>query len=502
MQMTTLPETDAEILPPNPIRVETALSRYPVHRLAKRGDIAIDIREEDEDGDVLIKWEVNYIPKFGQPGPLAYKLDTLIINRRIEEARRPIPKIIRLGSLRDITEELGLSTHNDNVRRSLHQNSSAYITAKIKYKIADGGERNLETGFNRYSVVLTGERLPDGREADAVYIVLNDIYMQVLNGAMTRPLDYDYLKGLPPAPQRFYELLSYQMYAAIKNDRSRAKLVYSEFCIHAPQTRHFEWLRVRTQMNKVHAKHKVSGYIADIAYEQTVDAAGRPDWLMLYQPGPKARAEFRAFTRRGGPVMLEVEPFTADLPPQLAAPEPPPLGAALIGRGVTAGMAAGLVREHGEEKVRAQLEHLDWLVEKKPGKVDDPAAWLVSAIRNGHAAPKGFVSKAERQAREEAKRAKERAKDEQRRRDAADAARDRTERERAEAEIKRLAPTECAALEAEALAGASPEERELYDNPPTRTIRETTLRRLLRQHVIERLRDREGMVANNDYGAS
>ena len=40
--------TDTELSPPNPIRVETALSRYPVHRLAKHGDIAIDIREMNE----------------------------------------------------------------------------------------------------------------------------------------------------------------------------------------------------------------------------------------------------------------------------------------------------------------------------------------------------------------------------------------------------------------------------------------------------------------------
>ena len=73
--------------------------------------------------------------------------------------------------------------------------------------------------------MFTGEVLPDGRKADAVYIVLNDIFMQVINGAMTRPLDYDYLKSLSPAPQRFYELLSYQMYAALKNDRPRAQAV-------------------------------------------------------------------------------------------------------------------------------------------------------------------------------------------------------------------------------------------------------------------------------------
>ena len=179
----------------------------------------------------------------------------------------------------------------------------------------------LEADFTRYSVVFTGEELagrPQGRRR--LHRPAMIFYMQVINGAMTRPLDYDYLKSLTPAAQRFYELLSYQMYAAIKNGRPRAKLVYSEFCTYAPLTRHFDWERVRSQMNKIHRPHKKSGYIAKVDYEQTVDGDGRPDWIMLYQPGPKASAEYRAFTRRGGPVVLEVEPLAADPPPQLAGP--------------------------------------------------------------------------------------------------------------------------------------------------------------------------------------
>src|SRR5262249_27536555 len=223
----------------------------------------------------------------------AYKLDTLIINRRIEEAARPIPRIIKLGSLRDICRELG-QTEGKNVnsiRKALRQNAFAGITAKIRYRQNDGTERTLEAAFTRYHVVLTGEDLPDGRKADAVYIVLSDIYMQVINGAMTRPLDYDYLKGLPPAPQRFYELLSYRMYATLKNDRPRAKLSYSYFCIYPPQTRYFDWEPARKQMVKVLAPHRKSGYIAQVEYQQTADGAGRHDWLMFFTPGPKARAE-------------------------------------------------------------------------------------------------------------------------------------------------------------------------------------------------------------------
>jgi len=208
---------DTELSPPSPIRVETALSRFPVHRLAKHGEIAIDIREKNETGEVSIRWEVTHNSKYGQPGPLAYKLDTLIINRRIEEAGRPIPRILRLGSLREIIVELGLSNHDtEKVKNALRQNASAFITAKIKYRQADGTERTLEADFTRYHVVFTGEDLPDGRKADAVYIILSDLYMQVINGAMTRPLDYDYLKSLSPASQRFYELLSYRMYATIR----------------------------------------------------------------------------------------------------------------------------------------------------------------------------------------------------------------------------------------------------------------------------------------------
>ena len=313
---------DTELSLPNPIRVETALSRFPVHRLAKHGEIAINITERNEHGELSVRWEVDYSKNHGQPGPLAYKLDTLIINRRIEEAGRPIPRIIKLGSLRDLCRELGLSEGKNvnSIRKALRQNAFAGITAKIRYRQNDGTERTLEADFTRYHVVFTGETLPDGRKADAVYIVLSDLYMQVINGAMTRPLDYDYLKSLSPAAQRFYELLSYRMYATIKNDRPRAKLRYSELCTYAPLVRQYDRTVVQPQMARIHAPHLKSGYIARVQYEQTVDGDGRPDWIMLYVPGPKARAEYRAFTRRGGPTVLEVEPFA--LSPARRSPPP------------------------------------------------------------------------------------------------------------------------------------------------------------------------------------
>src|SRR5262249_12301266 len=285
--------------------------------------------------------------------------------------------------LHDICKELGISEGRAKtiVKNSLYQNASSFIKSKICYRQSNGAEKSLEAGFTRYHIVFTGEELPDGRKADAVYIILSDIYMQVINGAMTRPLDYDYLKSLPPAAQRFYELLSYRIYATLKNDRPRAKLLYSEFCTYAPLVRQSDWDVIRPQMARIHAPHKRSGYLAAIEFQDTADGEGRPDWVMLYTPGPKARAEYRAFTRRGGPVVLEVEPPVLDSSPPLPTPGPSPLEAELIGRGVTPAMAGELVRQYNEKTIRAQLEHLDWRLETKPRKVADPAAWLVAAIR-------------------------------------------------------------------------------------------------------------------------
>src|SRR6266516_4765938 len=221
-----------DIAPLAVIRTETILSRLPIHNLAKRGEVDISITTKNERGEIDLQWEVSYSKKYGDARQLAYKLDTIVINRKIDELDRPLPKAIRLGSLREVGKDLGLSVGKPivNLRKAFLQNAFVGITAKLKYKSKDGTERSLEAGFTRYSVVFTGERLPDGSKADAVYLLLNEPYWEVLNNAPTRPLNYDYLKALTPAAQRFYEIISYKIFAAIKYHHPTAKISYSEYC--------------------------------------------------------------------------------------------------------------------------------------------------------------------------------------------------------------------------------------------------------------------------------
>jgi len=277
------------------IRSETALSRYPIHRLANKGLVNIEIRRKDEKGNTIFLWEVSYTSRYGQPGPLAYKLDTQIINRRIDEAGRPISKILKLGSLREIAEGLDLGGDTSLIKKALRQNASSFITAKTTYKGADGTEHTFEFSDTRYGVIFTGEKLPNGMKADAVFLVFHDLYLKVLNTAPRRPLDYDYLRSLPPGPQRFYEIVSYQMLPAIKYNQ-RAKLPYSEFCMYSTMTRYETFEQMKKQMWKIHQSHIKSGYLAKVEYEPTTDEQGRPDWNMFYIPGERARFQQLVFS--------------------------------------------------------------------------------------------------------------------------------------------------------------------------------------------------------------
>jgi hypothetical protein len=183
------------------LRTETVLSRFPIHNLSKRGRVTIHIMQTNAQGEVDLRWAVSSNDLYGPPGPLAYKLDTIVINQILDALPRPLPRVIKVGSLRQICHRLDFAASGKQqayVKSAFHQNASAYIVTKLRYQGRDGTVRRLETGFTRYSVIFTGECLPDGTTADAIYLVLSDPYQEVLNHAPVRPLDYGYLKALTP----------------------------------------------------------------------------------------------------------------------------------------------------------------------------------------------------------------------------------------------------------------------------------------------------------------
>ena len=423
-----IPQPEAATL--DIIRTETVLSRLPVHNLAKKGSISIQILKKTSTGEVELLWRISPSRDYGEPRQLAYKLDTIIINQRIDEAGRPLPKLLRLGSLNDICAELGLTldhgTNAKNIRNAFLQNALTGITAKFNYKANDGTERRLEAGFTRYSVIFTGEKLPDGRKADAVYIIFNEPFWEVLNNAPVRPLDRAYMKELPPAAQRFYEIVSRKIFAALKNNYPYAKISYSEYCTFSAQLRHNERQRVQDQMAKIIRHHKKSGYISAVKYEATIDEQNQPDWIMSLTPGPKAYAEFavahgrrprKSVAAAGTEVGNLQSPSPRSAPrehprkslPTSAQPTfDPELVAEFTRRGITEQKAVELLSklQPGQDIV-AQLESAEQTVHQLQNTlnpVKNPAGFYIRLIERNTPVPDGFETNAKRKAREERER--------------------------------------------------------------------------------------------------
>jgi hypothetical protein len=428
---TQIEEQFQELAPLNIIRTETVLSKLPIHNLAKKGTINIHIVQKNQQGKIDLLWQVSPSRDYGEPRALAYKLDTIVINRRLDEASRPLPGIIRLGSLRELAQELGLGSDTATVRKALLQNASAFITAKLTYKGNDKRERRLETGFTRYSVAFTGEQLPDGAKADAVYIILNDPYREVLNNAPIRPLDYDYLQELPPAAQRFYEILSRKIFGALKHKHATASIRYSEYCTYSAQCRYFERHPVQNQMSAIHREHKKFGYIIDVKYQPTTDAENRPDWIMYYTPGPKAKAEYQAFTRSGRVIetALDAVGEEGELPPpspprrspgprqqhlRFTAPSEAPAADAatdptldqMTRRGISDRRARELLTGTNADFVLDQLEWGDHLIASAlPGAFKNPPGFYIHLIQEKVPPPETFETSRRRKERDAARAA-------------------------------------------------------------------------------------------------
>jgi hypothetical protein len=425
------------------IRTETILSKLPVHNLAKKGSINIVITRKNEKGETTLHWEVTPDPKYGEPRALAYKLETIHINRSIEDASNAleaVPEVVRIGSLTELAADMGLGNDTGAVKKALRQNAFTRIKAHIIFTDKHGRELEKEFEDSRYGLRFYGQRLPDGRKADAVYIVLHKDYRDILDSAPRRPLDRQYMKELPPAPQRWYEIASYKVFAALKYHRTAARLLYSEYCLSSATHRYYDYNHFKKQMYKVHKPHVDSGYITRARYEATTDAVGQADWIMYYIIGPKARREYETYNPTKKVIEADSKTIEAQITPAdpepkqtrvgkrgagetpslfsepvAADPDPTPadpkegidlaLLTELTKRGIHEPSARDLIKNKAPgQYVMDQLEYGDFLIaQAAPGKFTNPPGFYIYLIReNVPITDPRFESTRQKHLREEA----------------------------------------------------------------------------------------------------
>ena len=295
--------------------------------------------------------------------------------------------------------------------------------------------------------IYTGGRRKPGMELPLSSFTWNENIFASFLAHNIKTLDLDFYLNLSLAPaKRMYRFLD-KRFGAKKGTTWRFEM--REFaCEHIGFARNYDSAQLKRKMKPSIQELEEKGFLEPLTDDER------------YLKG----------SRRGEYSVVFVKATSSQLAPAVettAAPLPAassPLEAALVARGVTAKVAAELVAAHPAERIAAQVDVLDWLLEKKDKKIGkNPAGYLVKSIRDDYAPPGGYVPKAERErakgAVAERERKKQESEKETRAREKREAEARRAEREHIERHLAGLSATERAALEERAAANADPADR-------------------------------------------
>jgi hypothetical protein len=175
--------------------------------------------------------------------------------------------------------------------------------------------------------------------------------------------------------------------------------------------------------------------------------------------------------------------------------ERPDLIRQLIERGVSPTKAGELFASYPETRLREKIDIFDWLAGTADRRIHkNPGGWLRKAIEDDYTAPKGYENAATREERDRARQ------EEQRRQ--AQASRERREQQRhaeqergsVDAYLAALAPEARAALEAEALDRATEDARQSVQHATPPRLRETILLQILRDHLAQKLKEKQPLL--------
>jgi hypothetical protein len=337
----------------------------------------------------------------------------------------------------------------------------------------------VSAGFH----IIDNYEITDGRtsgdQLDLLpsHIIWNKVIFESFQAGYLKPLDYDLCMGLSNSTaKRMYRFLDKRFHHKPDWTFDLKELAHE----HIGLGRNYEGpAHLKRNLRPAIEELEAIGFLVPLLDAERFIKDGKT-WKV------------RMIARSSLPALPEHEQQQALL---LAGPAvPPSLVAELTRRGVTKVTAEDLVQQHPAERIDQKIELLDWLVEKQDKRIGkNPAGYLCDAIRKDYAVPKGFLSKAERQKREEAKQARERQAAEEHRQKQVDVSSQQDRRREEDAYWMKLTSQEQAELDAKALAEASETSRQSYLSMKRQGLGDGYLAMLRRQH-IRALLDAEAAV--------
>lgn len=298
-------------------------------------------------------------------------------------------------------------------------------------------------------------------------IVWNEVVFDSFQAGFLRDIDFQLCMRLEhPTALRMYRFLGKRFYV-----RPEWLFDLKEFAYeHMGLGRNYEGgTQIARKLKPAIAELEAVGFLEPLAEAERFIKKGR-EWSIRF-------------------IQKNAAPAALPGPAREAEPETPALVAVLTARGVTAKTAAELVKQHPAEAIQAKVEVFDWLKEQKDKRIGkSPAGYLVKSIKDDYAAPQGFTTKAERERQAELARQQREAEALKARKKQEEARREQEEARQIAAYRKSLTPDQLAQLEADALAQASPDERQGIEDQSLARFRSTLLHRLVDDHIRRLLR--------------
>ena len=221
----------------------------------------------------------------------------------------------------------------------------------------------------------------------------NEIVFQSFQAGFLKRIDLEfYLRLKHHTARRLYRFLDKRFYHQNRCEFDLTDFAFTHVglnrssCLVKAKSgeRHLSQSKIREKLTPGIEELENLGYIKRVRNEQRYNTEQRGQWRIIFERQ-----------------QAEVKPKVV-LPPTLPF-DSNPLIQVLIDRGVSSSIADELVRDFPADQIEAKIEIQEWMNENdKKQTINNPAGWLVKAIREDYTAPKGFVSKSERLRREKA----------------------------------------------------------------------------------------------------
>ena len=384
-------------------------------------------------------------------------------NRKVEFSRL---ELIRM---------LGWPSHGasyDRIELSLDRWMSVYL----KYENAWRDNRTKSwtspkdpEGFHIIDNYKLYDSRSSGEQLDLLrsYIVWNQVIFESFQAGYLKPLDYDLCMGLRNSTaKRMYRFLDKRFHHKGDWLFDLKELAHA----HIGLGRNYEGpAHLKRNLMPAIDELEAVGFLEPMTADQRFFRDGK-DWkVRLIQKGSMAAA--------------------LPAPAGDSEPQRPALAIELTNRGVTRATAEELVQKHPADLIGQKIDVFDWLAEKKDKRIaKSPEGYLCESIRKDYATPKGFISRAERQARKEAEAAREREKAEAKRHEREEEERARNEKRAINAYWQSLTPVQQAELDAVIDAQADAEALATEQGPLQGTFRRMRRHAYIRQLLEDRER--------------